>query len=136
MHMIRLAALAVVFGLLGACASQQEKLPQPLQAEALSGELGSFAAGTLAPLGSFEWQISPSYTQIAVTGHNAARALREKRVAFDTALRVHTTLERAKRLLDDAVAADAKKDSATANTLAKSGADAIAEANAILRGDL
>lgn len=93
--MILVAALA----LLSACAQST-----PL-ASAPERDSGVIVVGTLAPLGSFEWQVAPDYTRLATTRRIAARLLTQGRITVETAEQVQAEADAARRLLDEAVAA-------------------------------
>lgn len=132
MRLIRLIALSAVLGLLAACVTEQ--VAQPLEASAAATDDGSYSAATLAPLGSFEWKIAPSYTRNALVRHNTAKALRKQEITLAVASNVLKATDRARTLLDNAIAADARKDVVSAENLAKAAADVIAQAEIILRG--
>jgi len=101
--------LVMAVSLLAACGSlQTQQPPTPLEANARSG-FDTFAAGTLAPIGSFEWQAAPTYTQNAVLRHNAARALQKGSITLETAEEIQKRTDRVRELLDAAVKADALK---------------------------
>lgn len=128
---------AMVF--LAGCASvapapSTEPVTHQLQGSTDAEGTGIFAVGTLAPLGSFEWKIAPSYTRLATVRHNAARALKQHRLTFADAVDVLDATDRARAALDAAVVADSKKDSKGAEREAAAGAAAIVEAESILNG--
>ena len=64
--------------------------------------------GTLAPLGSFEWQIAPAYTRNAALRHRAAALLDARRITIEQAREVLTHTDRARMALDAAVKLDAR----------------------------
>lgn len=132
------AVVATMIFLAG-CAStapapEMEMVTHELQGSADADGMGYFAVGTLAPLGSFEWKIAPSYTRLATVRHNAARALKQHRLTFAEAVDVLDATDRARAALDAAVVADSKKDSKGAEREAAAGAAAIVEAESILSG--
>lgn len=65
-----------------------------------SGGLQAF--GTLASFGTFEMELAPAYTRLAVLRHNAARLLRDGRIDVGTAQTVQGTADQARNLLDAA----------------------------------
>lgn len=73
-----------------------------ISAKAESGD-GAFVSATLAPFGSFEWVAAPRYTRNAVVRHNAARALRGKKITVAKAQEVLRTTDEVRALLDQAV---------------------------------
>lgn len=85
-----LAALA-----LAGCATHTT----PITGQALSGPA---AFGTLASFGTFEMELAPAYTRLAVLRHNAARALREKRIDVTDAEVLQAIADAARFLLDAA----------------------------------
>lgn len=135
MRSIRFAALAAVYGLIAACATTPQVTTQALDAAAGSG--GSVQMfGTLAPLGSFEWKASPSYTRLAVARHNAAQAVHNKSLSVDAAFTVLNLTDAARKALDDAVTADANKQPVKAELLLSAATVALTQAEAILGGGL
>lgn len=98
--MKRLAILAAALAL-SACASA----PAQLGSAAPERDSGVIVVGTLAPLGSFEWQVAPDYTKLATTRRLAARLLTNGRITVQTAEQVQVEADVARRLLDEAVAA-------------------------------
>lgn len=130
------AALGAAITLLAACGATAPKTQviEPIGVAAESDQVGSFAAGTLAPLGSFEWRVAPTYTRNATARHDAARALRKRELSFEQGAAVLTATDRARTALDAAVKADASKNSKLAEQKAKEAADAVAEAQTILGG--
>lgn len=98
--MKRLTILAAALAL-SACASS----PAQLGSAAPERDAGVIVVGTLAPLGSFEWQVAPDYTRLATTRRLAARLLTNGRITVQTAEQVQVEADAARRLLDEAVAA-------------------------------
>ena len=78
------------------CASQPV---QPV-ASAASGGITAFA--TLAPFGSFEMELAPAYTRLAMLRHNAARQLTQGRITVETAKGLQTKADEARKTLDAA----------------------------------
>lgn len=74
-------------------------LPSGIQGRADSGPV---MFGTVAAFGTFEMQIAPSYTRLAVLRHNAARYLRDRRITVERAEFIQASADRARGLLDDA----------------------------------
>lgn len=136
MRYFKHVAIAALMGLLVACGSTAPRVQeiQPIEAAALSDD-GAIAIATLAPLGSFEWRVAPSFTRSALLRRNAERQLRRHELSFDRGAGVLAATDRARAALDAAVKADAAKDVLRAEKLAKEGADALDEAEAILRGE-
>lgn len=74
-------------------------LPSDIQGRAAGGPV---MFGTVAAFGTFEMQLAPAYTRLAVLRHNAARALAEKRIPVQTAEFIQAVADRARSLLDEA----------------------------------
>lgn len=98
-----LMLLAVVG--LSACASPQT---QPLTAKPESPSRGFYAYGTLAPLGSIEWQLAPLYTRVIVIAKTAARRLDAGRIDPDIAATIEAKAKAAKSRIDEARASAAR----------------------------
>ena len=88
---------------LSACASQ----PQTVGASA-TGRGGVVGFATLAEFGSWEYQLAPAYTRLAVLRHQAANALTAKRISVDVAVAVQATADEARSLLDASRRGNAK----------------------------
>ena len=88
--------------------SQVTFAPSTVQSSADSGAVAIFA--TLAPLGSFEWQVAPRYTALAAARHNAAVRLRKGLITVDQAQQVQADADATRKLLDASVAACAQSD--------------------------
>jgi hypothetical protein len=88
-----LIALAVA-ALLSACSTAPAV---PLQATASSSVTG-FA--TLALWGTWESELAPAYTRLAVLRHRAARALQDGRIAVATAIEIQASADQARAKLD------------------------------------
>lgn len=63
---------------------------------------GPVAFATLASFGTFEMQLAPAYTRLAVLRHNAARALRDRRITVAAAVSIQSAADNARSLLDAA----------------------------------
>lgn len=72
---------------------------------AAKAESGLYLTGTLAALGSFEWDAAPLLNDAAVKAHKAAVALKEGRMSKADAQSTLDTLDRAHDLIDQAMAA-------------------------------
>lgn len=92
---MRVILIALAAALMAACTS-----PAPIQPiEAIAqGKVVGF--GTLADFGSWEFELAPAYTRLAVLRHRAARQLDERRIALPTAMAVQDLADRARALLD------------------------------------
>lgn len=97
---MRSLILAAVVAALSACAAPGAQL-----VSAPERDTGVIVVGTLAPLGSFEWQVAPDYTRLATTRRLAARLLTNGQITVQTAEQVQAEADHARRLLDEAVAA-------------------------------
>lgn len=75
---------------------------------AANAESGVFFTGTLAALGSFEWDVAPLLNHNATARHNAAVALRDGRITKDEAQRILDVTDSARKLIDQALAACAQ----------------------------
>lgn len=94
-------------------------------------DTGVIVSATLAPLGSFEWQVAPDYTRLATTRRLAARALTNGRISIATAEQVQTEADAARSALDEAVAT-APRNRAVADSLVARARESIARAGALL----
>lgn len=74
-------------------------LPSGIQGRAKGGPV---MFGSVAAFGTFEMQLSPAYTRLAVLRHNAARYLRDKRITVARAEFIQASADHARGLLDDA----------------------------------
>lgn len=99
--MNKLLILALAW-LLSACASAT--LP-PTKQQGVS--VSAFA--TLASFGTFEMQLAPAYTRLAVLRHNAARALDKGRIPVDAAQEIQAGADAVRAQLDRARYLDAGK---------------------------
>jgi hypothetical protein len=63
---------------------------------------GTTMFGTLAAFGTFEMQLAPAYTRLAVLRHNAAQDLRAGRISVPVAQSIQDTADAARKLLDAA----------------------------------
>lgn len=89
--LILLAALMALTG----CAAPSA----PITGQASGGPV---MFGTLAAFGTFEMELAPAYTRLAVLRHTAARALRDKRITTKQAVDVQDMADTARRYLDEA----------------------------------
>lgn len=92
--MKKLFILLAAIMALAACAHES-----PIAGSASSGPV---AFGTLASFGTFEMELAPAYTRLAVLRHNAARSLRDQRIAVATAVSIQSAADNARSLLDAA----------------------------------
>ncbi len=97
---------------------------------------GAFIAGTLAPLGSFEYQVAPQYTANAMLRRRAAVNLDRGRITVDVARSILRVTDRTRTALDDAVAADRRGDIVRARVLLGEAKRALAEGQTTLEGGL
>lgn len=74
----------------------------PTQPVASAASSGFVAFGTLAPFGSFEMQLAPAYTRLAVLRHNAARQLTQGRITVSAAKNIQAMADAARSSLDAA----------------------------------
>lgn len=88
--------LILLFLALAGCAAQPV---QPITGAA-SGGITAFA--TLAPFGSFEMELAPAYTRLAVLRHNAARQLTQGRITVGAAEDIQAMADAARSSLDAA----------------------------------
>ena len=120
-----LILIAAAFAL-AACAGPTAPL-----SSAPARDSGVIVSATLAPLGSFEWQVAPDYTRLATTRRLAARALTNGRISIATAEQVQAEADAARRALDEAVRV-APTSRATAEALVAKARAGIARAQALL----
>lgn len=115
---------------LAACAMQApQRAAVSLEAEHTTSGINTYAIGTLAPLGSFEWKAAPAYTRLAVLRHNAAVSLRAGRINVDDAETIQSRADHIRSLLDAAIKADAQHQTPIAEMLLQSALDQLATAN-------
>lgn len=93
--MRRLLLIVVAVLGLGACASTPQATP-------MQGAGGAriVGFGTLADFGSWEFELAPTYTRLAVLRHRAARQLNDRRISLAAAVEVQDLADRARALLD------------------------------------
>lgn len=89
-----LVVLVALFAIVG-CAHESTPISGTVSA-------GPQMFGTIAPFGSFEMQLAPAYTRLAVLRHNAARALAGGRISVATAQSVQDKADMARIQLDAA----------------------------------
>ena len=93
--------LLICFLFLTACAGVSQKPTLPLATEpSTSGGIQVFA--TLADFGTFEMELAPAYTRLAVLRHNAARALNKSRITRNDAISIQLAADSARAKLDEA----------------------------------
>lgn len=124
--MHRILILIVAALALAACAAPTAPLTS-----APARDSGVIVTATLAPLGSFEWQVAPDYTRLATTRRLAARALTNGRISIATAEQVQVEADAARRALDEAVAT-APRNRAVADSLVAKARAGITRAQALL----
>lgn len=107
-------------------------LPSGIQGRAAGGPV---MFGTVASFGTFEMELAPAYTRLAVLRHNAARALREKRIDVYAAEAIQASADAARQRLDSAHNAtlDGKPNPAARQSLADA-VEWIKAAEETLRG--
>lgn len=93
---------AVLAALLFASAAAHAT-PVPLESHA-KADGGSFAVGTLAALGSFEYQTAPAYTRLIMARRNATTAISKGRITVETAESVQSAADTVRKLLDSSLA--------------------------------
>jgi hypothetical protein len=72
---------------------------------AAKAETGLYVTGTLAALGSFEWDAAPLYSHNAMVRHTTAVALKRGMVSLEDAQRVLDETDAVRALLDQSLAA-------------------------------
>lgn len=127
--MKRLFIAFVLAILMIGCASTP-KQPETLQAEQSTGAITAF--GTLATFGTFEMQLAPAYTRLAVLRHNAAQALKKGRIDVALAKKIQRAANNARVYLDQAKLADAKKEPDVAKSALNEGITKIQETEGLL----
>lgn len=117
--MMRFILCALLALGLAACGSAPEKT-QALMGAAQVDPIESFAVGTLAPIGTFEYKAAPAYTKLAMLRHNAAKKLRAGDITVQAAIDLQTAADGVRALLDAAVRDDAqgRNDAATTKLIA------------------
>lgn len=128
MRRLILPVIAAATLALSACAAPTTPL-----ATTPARDTGVIVTATLAPLGSFEWQVAPDYTRLATTRRLAARALTNGRISVATAEQVQVEADAARRALDEAVST-AQGNRAGADALVTKARASIARAAALLGG--
>lgn len=79
------------------CASTPQVTP--LENKQESGGLQVFA--TLADFGTFEMELAPAYTRLAMLRHNAAKALRKSQITRNDAISIQQAADFARAKLDE-----------------------------------
>lgn len=97
--MKRILALFAALALLAGCAAAP---PSPTLAAAPDGAGKSRIFGTLASFGTFEMELAPAYTRLAVLRHRAASQLTQGRIDVAAARQVQAHADAARTLLDQA----------------------------------
>lgn len=117
--LVCIAALAVIA--LDAC-SPKPPAPAKHQTEAAQlaadVESGLYITGTLASLGSFEWDVAPLLNDNAMIRHNTAVAFKEHRITVDEAQRTLDATDGVRGILEmamDACAQNQKTGKCTKN---------------------
>lgn len=123
---MRALLILIAAALLAACALAPV---QPIQAAA-QGKVAGF--GTLADFGSWEFELAPAYTRLAVLRHRAARQLDERRIALDVAVTVQDLADRARALLDLSRRGNAKQPTLEQRAQLSAAVLLIADAEALL----
>lgn len=91
---MRALVIAIVFALLAGCAQAPAT---PIHA---AGQARVTGFGTLADFGSWEFELAPAYTRLAVLRHRAALLLNDRRIGVGTAIAVQDLADRARSMLD------------------------------------
>ncbi len=99
------AALVAVLAVGAGCAPHHHSDAQELASKA---ESGLYMTGTLAALGSFEWDAAPLQNEAAVKLHLAAVALKEGRMSVGDAQALMDDVDRAHDLITAAITACAQ----------------------------
>lgn len=102
--MTRILIAFVLAMLMIGCASTQEHAAR-LQVQESTGAMVAF--GTLATFGTFEMELAPAYSRLAVLRHNAANALRKGKISVEVAKKIQRGADLARVSLDQAKLADA-----------------------------
>lgn len=105
-NFIQLLLGVVLIGCLAACAASPSKTTA-LVPEPSSSVIVGFA--TLASFGTFEMELAPLYTRLAVLRHNAARDLRSGDIDVELAKKVQLYADVLRSQLDNARQFDATK---------------------------
>ncbi|MCC7484564.1 MAG: hypothetical protein IT529_06200 [Burkholderiales bacterium] len=92
------------------------------------------AAATLAPVGSFEHRISPTYTGLVMLRLQAARRVEDGRITVETAREILARTDAVREMLDQAVRAEAQGERVRARTLAAEAALHLAAASQLIEG--
>ena len=105
--MMRIIFASLLAFALAACSSSPEKT-QALATAASIEPFSSYAAATLAPVGSFEWKAAPVYTKLAMLRHRAAKQLRAGEIGVQAAIDTQLAADSIRAMLDGAVRDDAQ----------------------------
>lgn len=111
-----LAVLAAVA--LAGCASVEHLMT----ATRSTGGTAVLAAAHLAPVGSFEARVAPTYTGLILLRQTTARRLDQGRIDVATAREIQRIADGTRTILDDAVAADRAGETSRANANANAAA--------------
>lgn len=94
--MIRTLLIALALAL-SACSTTPATTPAPVSATGKSGLVG-FA--TISLWGTWESELAPAYTRLAVLRHNAARALDANRIPRSVAVQIQALADSARARID------------------------------------
>lgn len=101
---MRSIALILISYALLACSENVPTMPSPVaqETQAIIGEAqsGMVVIGTLAPFGSWEFELAPTYTRNASLRQRAANALRNKKISLEVAKSILTITDKVRALLD------------------------------------
>lgn len=127
---MRLLLLLVVF-LVGCATAPTTAIDG--QAQAARGG-ATIVVGTLAPLNTFEWDVAPLYSRVAVARAVAARRVQQGTLSTQDAREVQALANEARRVLDAAVAQEARDRNRAAATAATAPAvTALDRINSVMR---
>jgi hypothetical protein len=99
----------LIFALLALAVTACSSAPPQTAALSAGASSGIVAFGTLASFGTFEMDLAPAYTRLAVARHNAARALDKGRITVTVAEDIQADADNIRRALDNARALDAAR---------------------------
>jgi hypothetical protein len=119
--MLRLIIAVLLLSLMG-CAAAPEKVTTLEPAQSYGG-VNAFA--TLASFGTFEMELAPQYTRLAVLRHNAANKLRKGQIDLETAQKIQMYGDVVRSRLQEAQALDAAKNTEKAHAMLYSTAEAL-----------
>ena len=123
---MRALLIMIVAAFMAACAQAPSS---PVQSNATAQVVGF---GTLADFGTWEMDLAPAYTRLAVLRHRAVKLLTGQKISVGTAIAVQDAADRARALLDTSRRGNAKQPTPEQRQQLDAARRLIADAEALL----